>query len=267
MLESQLHGDNAFVTLTYDDASLPMLSSGMSSLEPKHLQDWLKRLRSAVSPIRVRFYAVGEYGDDSFRPHYHAALFGFPSCRRGQTGLGSSRPGWDRCCVQCKLVGETWGKGKVFLGTLEISSAQYLAGYVTKKMTRSDDVRLDGRWPEFARMSLRPGIGRDFLHDAASAFLQFNLETSQSDVPVTLRHGGRELPLGRYLRREFRKLVGRDEKTPDQVVKELQEKMRPLREAAFDASRSFAEVVRESGEASVARFHARQRIFKGKRSL
>lgn len=134
-------------------------------------------------------------------------------------------------------------------------------------MTRTDDVRLNGRWPEFGRMSLRPGIGHGMMHEVASTFMQFNLENSQADVPVSLRHGSRELPLGRYLRRSLRKMVGRDEKTPDVVVAELQEKMRPVREAAFNASRSFAAAVKEDGEASVARFKARQSIFKQKRSL
>ena len=67
MLEAMCHGDNAFVTLTYED-------DNVRSLVPKDPQDWLKRIRKAVEPLRLRYYLVGEYGDISERPHYHVAL-------------------------------------------------------------------------------------------------------------------------------------------------------------------------------------------------
>lgn len=235
MLEAAQHGDNCFLTLTYDDASLPCSSvSGLSSLVPEHLQMFLKRLRKCVEPRRIRFYAVGEYGDESFRPHYHAALFNFPSCDRGFTLRlpGSGSPRWEKCCDTCRLVGRTWGHGNVDLGMLETKSAQYLCGYVTKKMTRGDDPRLEGRWPEFARMSLRPGIGHSAMHEVASQTLRFNLVDAQGDVTSTLRHGSRIMPLGRYLRRTLRKMVGVDEAAPLSTVLEAQKEMLPLRLAA-----------------------------------
>lgn len=103
------------------------------------------------------------------------------------------------------------------LGTLEAASAGYVAGYVTKKLTAADDERLLGRHPEFSRMSLRPGIGADFMHDVASTIMQFNLEeATQGDVPSSLRHGSRTLPLGRYLRRKLRVLVGKEANAPQQ---------------------------------------------------
>lgn len=276
MLESQLHGDNCFLTLTYSDDHLPKMNvSGcggtgtLATLEPKDLQNWLKRFRKEISPTRIRFYAVGEYGNETWRPHYHVILFGYPTCSRGRTGLGMGNPDWSRCCVRCKLVGETWGLGKVYLGTLETHSAQYVAGYVTKKMNRRDDFRLLGREPEFCRMSNRPGIGHDFMHEVASAFLQFNLEQDQSDVPVTLAHGKRQLPLGRYLRMKLRKMVGRDEKTPQQVLDQIKEEMRPLRETQFATTTrtSLKSVVLDTHQGKRARFHSRNAIFKGRRSL
>ena len=58
-----------FVTLTYDDDHLPEYNS----LNYKHFQDFMKRLRKSHSG--VRFYMCGEYGEDFSRPHYHALLF------------------------------------------------------------------------------------------------------------------------------------------------------------------------------------------------
>lgn len=89
-------------------------------------------------------------------------------------------------------------------------------------MTKKDDPRLQGRYPEFCRMSLRPGIGADAMHDVASVLLQFNLVDLQGDVPSSLRHGSRLLPLGRYLRRKLRTMVGKDEKAPEIINEEMQ---------------------------------------------
>lgn len=227
--------DNTFATLTYEDSKLPVLaSSGLATLEMKHLQDWLKRLRKVILPLRVRYYAVGEYGDETERPHYHVALFGFPTCVRNRTRrrIGSERPVWRDCCPQCRMVGDTWGHGDVDLGTVEVGSAQYLAQYVTKKMTSKDDSRLRGRAPEFARMSLKPGIGADFMHEVASTLMTLNLEKQQGDVPSSLHAHGRSQPLGRYLRRRLRTLLGREPNAPQEVIEEYEIEMLPLLKAA-----------------------------------
>lgn len=213
MLEAALHGDNAFVTLTYRDEKIPRAGpDGLPTLSPAHARDWLKRFRAKISPTKIRYYLVGEYGDETQRPHYHVALFGYPTCSYVNSRYSRSR---QNCCHSCDLVRDTWGLGQVMLGTLETASAGYVAGYVTKKLTNKNDPRLLGRAPEFARMSLRPGIGADFMHEVASTVLQFDLEeATQGDVPSSLRHGSRTLPLGRYLRRKLRTLVGKDPHAP-----------------------------------------------------
>lgn len=226
MLEAAQYENNAFVTLTYNDEHLSKLSApcGLPSLDPKAYRYWLDRMRKEIGYSQLRYFIAGEYGDETERPHYHVALFNFATCLRGRTYRrpGSSRPLWDRCCPQCKLVGDTWGKGDVDLGTLETDSAQYISGYVTKKMTSKNDARLLGRYPEFSRQSTQNGgIGSGLMHDVASTLMSFNLDTTQSDVPVTLRHGNRELPLGRYLRRKLRVLMGQNPEVPEAKVREI----------------------------------------------
>lgn len=144
MLEAYKHPKNSFITLTYEDAELPL----GGTLVPKDFQDFLKRLRKAVSPYPIRYFGCGEYGDQTQRPHYHAALF----------GLGPE---------DAETIDKAWGRGFSFTGDLTHDSAQYVAGYVTKKMTSHLDPRLGGRHPEFARMSLRPGIGAPAVGDIA----------------------------------------------------------------------------------------------------
>lgn len=274
MLEASQYSSNAFLTLTYSDLSLPVvrcIANGLDrgDLRPKHLQDWLKRFRKEIAPSKIRYYAVGEYGDETQRPHYHVAVFNYPSCGLKETLY--TRDGFVRCCEQCKLVHSTWGHGRIANGALEIGSAQYVAGYVTKKMTRFDDPRLDGRHPEFARMSLRPGIGAEFMHEVASTLLEFNLESSQADVPSALRHGARTLPLGRYLRRRLRKLVGKDEKAPQETLDEVAKEMREVYAASSKNSKSGEvspkKIAVALGNQKVLQMESKHRIFKERKKL
>lgn len=130
------------------------------------------------------------------------------------------------------MVYEAWGHGNVYLGTLEASSAQYVAGYVTKKLTDPNDERLKGRYPEFARMSTRPGLGADAMHDVADVLLRLDLEEAMADVPSALRHGKRLMPLGRYLRRHLRTLVGKEPDAPIQTQQEQEAKLQSMYEAS-----------------------------------
>lgn len=201
LLESQHHEHSTFITLTYDDENLPY----NGSLVPEHTQLWLKRLRKELPPKTLRFFLVGEYGEHTSRPHYHAALFGLP--------LSPSHiQNYHSCsCSTCNLVRKTWGKGNILIGTLTVESARYIAGYVTKKMTSWHDPRLQGKHPEFTRQSNRSGIGAPAIPEIAEVFNTkygaIELATV-GDVPTSLTHGTKQMPLGRYLRKKLQKEVG-----------------------------------------------------------
>lgn len=153
------------------------------------------------------------------------------------------------------------------LGSLEHESAQYLAGYVTKKMTRKDDDRLYGRHPEFARMSLRPGIGYSAMHEVASQIMEFDLVEREGDVPVTLRFGNRIMPIGRYLARSLRELVGEDKNAPQIALDRMDEEMYSLRLAARSNGTTFKAEIVKAADQAVLNMESRQRIYKKRRSI
>lgn len=270
MLEGLEARGSAFVTLTYRPENLPE----NMSLVPLHLQNWLKRFREMISPRRVRFYAVGEYGDESERPHYHVALYGYDTCIYGRSQYTDKRL---NCCPICDLVRDSWGHGFVYLGELEIKSAMYIAGYMLKKMTKADDVRLKGRHPEFARMSLRPGIGAWAMDEIAHALLTYKLDEKLVDVPESLRHGKKLMPLGRYLRRRLRERIGRDPGCPESVLEEMAQEMRPLSRVDERYSALFGQTFARSylvksdvvsaGDQKVRQMVARQKLQKGSKTL
>lgn len=262
MLEALQYTDNCFLTLTYDDAHLP----AGESLVPADFRDFLKRLRNSHYPRQLRYFGVGEYGDGLQRPHYHAILFNYPTCVRGGSDYSSSRTS---CCSTCDNVRSIWGKGFVHLGKVEDKSSAYVCGYVVKKMTASDDPRLFGRHPEFARMSRMPGIGFSAMHEVANVVMGNDELSCAVDVPTGLRHGNTIRPLGRYLSNGLRKLVGRPEGVPQEVLNVSEAEMLELREAAKASADnpSFKARLIERDAGKVASAEARYRIHKGRKVL
>lgn len=220
MLETMQYSDNAFVTLTYSDDTVPLTKDAMPTLVPRHLQLFLKRLRHHQK-VQFRFFGVGEYGGQTWRPHYHLGLFNFPSCQRGETRKNlTGRCLWSGCCSVCDMVGETWGQGDIEVRALGAEKCGYLAGYVTKKMTGVDDPRLRGRHPEFSRQSRRPGVGFPAVARLAKEINRFVHPSELVDVPAAVAQGHKPLPLGRYMRAKLRLALGLPEGTPDAVLRE-----------------------------------------------
>lgn len=155
--ESQMHEHSAFVTLTYDEAHY------QPSLDYVDFQLFMKRARKALGPLR--FFACGEYGEKTLRPHFHALLFGarFEDAkviRRSQAGT----------LFRSDRLSRLWGKGHASFGSVTPQSAAYCARYTLKKVSgplaAQHYSRCDIRTgevlrvqPEFARMSLKPAIG------------------------------------------------------------------------------------------------------------
>lgn len=181
VLESTQHPFSYFVTLTYNEEHLPK----DGCVDPRTLCLFLKRLRERLAPERLRFFAVGEYGKRGLRPHYHLALF----CSVAPELL---RPALDASWSE---KGESIGF--IHVGALTQDSALYVAKYVAKGWTKKGDRRLQGKHPEFVRMSLRPyGIGGSADVEIARAAKAGRMD----GVPRVLRFDGRLLPIGRYLR-------------------------------------------------------------------
>jgi len=131
--EAQLWEENSFLTLTYTDAQLP----NYNSLNYEHLKKFWKRLRKAVG--KLRYYAVGEYGDESLRPHYHACVFGHAFTENRKIVQYTPHLLWDSPFLE-----KVWGHGMVRVGTLDYATARYTASYVQKKLAKKQQyVRVD----------------------------------------------------------------------------------------------------------------------------
>jgi hypothetical protein len=160
-----MHSDNAFVTLTYNDANLP----SDKGLHHEHFQKFFKRLRKKYSHLKLRFYMCGEYGDLNARPHFHACIFGLSFDDR----VLWSKSGGNRLYTSPTLD-QLWPYGFASIGDVTFESAAYTARYILKKITGQpafdhynsidpDTGEITTRKPEYNKMSLKPGIGKPWL--------------------------------------------------------------------------------------------------------
>lgn len=190
MHEAQMHEDNCFITLTFDNEHIPQ----NGSLDVSIFQRFMKRLRKEYAPKKIRFFHCGEYGEKFKRPHYHACLFGFDfsdlvSYNTGKGVVQSSN-----------ALKKLWPYGFNTVGELTFDSAAYVARYITKKVTgqaallhytdidfKTGEV-LNERKPEYTTMSRRPGIGKKW-------FDEFKDEVYPSDSVVVR---GKEMKPPKY---------------------------------------------------------------------
>ena len=162
MHEAQLHENNCFITLTYDNTHLP--SDG--SLHYRDFQLFIKRLRKKFGNNKIRYYMAGEYGENFGRPHFHACIFGHDF---------HDKKLWKRSSSGSMLYRSNdlellWPFGYSSIGDVNFESAAYVARYIMKKVTGhnskqhyteidSQTGEITTRKPEFNKMSLKPGIG------------------------------------------------------------------------------------------------------------
>lgn len=162
MHEAKLHRHNYFVTLTYDDDNLHYTDTGLPTLYPQDFTLFMKRLRRQTDDT-IRYYQCGEYGENTQRPHHHAILF---NCRFSDLRQ-VSRARNAHALYTSRHLESIWQQGMVSLGAVTFETAAYVASYVTKKFTarNADDhlAHYRGRVPEYATMSRRPGIAKDFI--------------------------------------------------------------------------------------------------------
>jgi hypothetical protein len=162
MHEASLYKDNCFITLTYDEEHLPE----DYSLHYDDFQRFMKRLRKRYQGKTIRFYMVGEYGENFGRPHFHACIFNLDFEDKyfwQKTDSGSK-------IYRSKTLEELWPFGYSSIGEVNFQSAGYVARYIMKKVTGDmaeqhyQEVNFTTgeiiqRKPEFNKMSLKPGIG------------------------------------------------------------------------------------------------------------
>lgn len=200
MQEDKIASSSHFITLTYDTSHVPITDKGFMSLSLRDLQLFFKRLRKSVYhqqetcvqnclPVssslyggssKIKYYAVGEYGGKSLRPHYHLILFNCP----------------------IELIQPAWDLGGVHYGTVSGASIGYCLKYMCKDQIIGKHGDWDDRKPEFSVMS--KGLGLSYLTPAMRAWHKADLD-QRMYVPLM---DGKKIAMPRYYKN---KLYSEDE--------------------------------------------------------
>jgi hypothetical protein len=153
--QSEQSNSAHFVTLTYNDEHITKTKSGLDTLVKADVQKFFKRLRK-LTKEKISYYAVGEYGTDGQRPHYHIILF-------------NANP---------KIVENAWSINDVSIGNIHFGDVgEASVGYTLKYISKEKKIPMfqgDDRQKEFALMS--KGLGKGYLTEQMVKWHKRNIE-------------------------------------------------------------------------------------------
>ncbi len=213
LLESKLNLLTYYITLTYSETDLPFTGD----LQKSDLQDFFKRLRKNTG-LKLRYFAVGEYGGKKGRPHYHCLIFTnrefniktrYNTKQKRDIVIDSDfhKAWYANSFVDVDpLVGD---KSKRHV-------SQYVCGYVLKKLTQSEVTRDINREPQFTLTSRKPGLAAEYAKIIAKRLKKHRIGLPGTDgIAFTkdlfmIKIDGKKYPLGRYMRDQIYKELGGD---------------------------------------------------------
>jgi hypothetical protein len=147
MDECKFYVSNTFLTLTYSDQNLPLVTNSKtgevrSTIVKHHFTKFIASLRQSIArsknPHRISYFTSAEYGPQTNRAHFHSILFGYHPND-----------------ANIRRIQRIWAKG--FIKALPVLDGG--ADYCAKHQTKYDgNVPLWVQAP-YQTMSNRPAIG------------------------------------------------------------------------------------------------------------
>lgn len=202
LMQEYKNADNGyFITLTYDSNDLTNITitdKGFMALDRRHVQGFIKRLRTAHSRLRkevkrfksIRYYAAGEYGGKTGRPHYHIIIFN----------------------IHKDLVEREWRRGGVHIGGLSEASVGYTLKYISKQ-SQIPKHKNDDRPKEFSLMS--KGLGKGYL---SNDIVQWHKADLLNRMYVNIA-GGKKATMARYYKDRLYTQDEREKATQEYAIK------------------------------------------------
>lgn len=221
-LESLCHPHSWFITLTYRDEELKYGSKGLPTLEKDAISRFIKNLRDKLGHDKnIRYFGCGEYGDakgerSGFNPHYHIICFGASisdlaidhpdmtkPMRNGKYPIFRRNNSKGEPVYWSQTIYDCWKKGKIEIEEATWNTSAYVSRYVVKKQKGTNKIIYDrlGIYPEFLRMSNRPGIGAEWLLAHKDKLLDIDYMSVKNASGVSTVHPPRY----------FEKLMNKDE--------------------------------------------------------
>lgn len=189
-----------FITLTYDDDHL---THGLmrDTLVKMDLMKFNKRLRKALYGSKskgtyYKYYAVGEYGTEGQRPHYHILLF---------LGAMTQKTISDMVEKAWSLRGISIGRNQVEPAGL--GSFQYVSGYIQKSENHYDKLMYEELGIDRAFSIMSKGLGENYI-EAKRSWHHDDIARGYAVI-----ENGIKVPLPRYYRDRLYSKEQRQEQT------------------------------------------------------
>lgn len=188
--QAEISDFNYFVTLTYNGKTAPRTKNNLKTILKDDLQRFFKRYRKRIGrDYKVKYYACGEYGTNTKRPHYHIILLiAYDHDHVHDPNSLDYRKHAEQLKADIDLA---WNKGYIHIGRVTPASTAYTLKYISKDkqipMHEHDD-----RVPEFSLMS--KGMGANYLTKAMKAWHLADLE-NRFYIPM---ENGSRIRLPRY---------------------------------------------------------------------
>lgn len=169
----------SFITLTYDQNNVPLVYSRSArahfmTLRKKDLRLFMKKLRrqnEKYTTSKITYYAVGEYGTETFRPHYHLLIFNLDNMVN---------------------VEKTWSKGNIVKAECNEATIHYVTKHQINREVYRDYVEKEFAW-------ISNGIGKRYVEK--------NSEYHKKNRSILVTHNGSKIAMPRYYKEKiFNKL-------------------------------------------------------------
>lgn len=183
--EEKVSSSAYFCTFTYNTDNVPISENGFMTLNRRHFQLFMKKLRKKEN-AKIKYYMAAEYGTDSDRPHIHAIIF----------NLDDYNLLYNEERISKRLT-EIWSMGNVDVRSISVDRMAYTVGYINKEKRIPVHSR-DDRVKEFSRMS--KNLGESYLTDEVVRYIENNNGTNG------IQRNGRKMALPRYYRKKVEKL-------------------------------------------------------------
>lgn len=196
-----------FVTLTYDTRYIPITDQGTFTLKKIDVINFIKRLRWNTNQAQkalnratlpIKYFAAGEYGAETSRPHYHIILY-----NSDHTQVLKS---W-------KDVDTGNPLGGIHFGTVTPASVAYTLKYMLKSGHKFK--KTDLRQQEFQLISKKLGIS--YLNAKTKLW-----HTSKPDRMYLTTDQGQKVAMPRYYKEKLYSKTQRAE-AQEKMVKSLEE--------------------------------------------
>lgn len=166
-----------FITLTFDEEHY------QKSIKKRDMQLFLKKVRNYFDDRVIKYYLVGEYGEKTLRPHYHAILFNI-----SMDELKGVKHGRYTASL---IISKLWTKGMNVVGACTPQSIQYVTGYIRKKLVGKQSKIYGDNEKPFCLMS--KGLGKDW----------FKKNQSEIENQLEIKLFGKNVGIPRYYKKQL----------------------------------------------------------------